>query len=180
MNYILTQFASAPAGKADLFSSIGVDWKLLGLQILAFLILLAVLKKWVYPPLVAMLDKRDAEVRESAEAAQAAKREAEAAEAKTAQLLKEARTEAAGIVATARAEAAEVVELAHKKAVDKADALVEAAREEISKEIETAKKTLHNETLELVAEATGVVLKEKVTTKTDAKLIEQALKEACS
>ena len=62
METILTQFASAEAHaaeKADLFSSLGIDWKLLILQTVAFLILLVILRKWVYPPLAAMLDKRE-------------------------------------------------------------------------------------------------------------------------
>ena len=56
METILTQFASAEAHaaeKADLFSSLGIDWKLLILQTVAFLILLVIIRKWVYPPLEA-------------------------------------------------------------------------------------------------------------------------------
>ena len=180
MEYILTQFASTAPEKADLFSSLGIDWRLLILQSVAFLILLVILRKWVYPPLAAMLDKRESDIRESAEAAQQAKKEAEAAEEKTAELLKKARDEAGEIVGNARDEATSVVELAHKKALDKADAIVAAAKGDIEKEIESAKKILHNETLNLVADATGAVLKKKVDTKTDTELIEQAVKEAKS
>ena len=180
MKYILLQFANASGGESDLFGSLGINWKMLLLQLVAFLILLAILKKWVYPPLVAMLDKRDAQIRESAELAQSAKKEAEAAGEKTAKLLKEARKEATDIVTTARDEATNIVETAHKKATDKADALVESARDEILKEVESAKRALYNDTLELVAEATGAVLGEKVDAKTDSRLIERAIKEARS
>ena len=62
MNQLLIQLASAPAEKSDLFSSIGIDWKLLALQTVAFLVLLWILKKWVYPPIAAMLDKREAAI----------------------------------------------------------------------------------------------------------------------
>lgn len=178
MNQIVTQFAAAHGEKADLFQSLGIDWKLLALQTVAFLILLAILKKWVYPPLVAMLDKREAELKASAKAARTAQKEAEAAEAKTAALLKEARAEAGAIVAAARDEAAEVVEVAHQKAAEKADALVKAAQQDIAKEVEMAKKALHAEAVELVATATGVVLGQKVDAKTDASLIQSAVKEA--
>jgi hypothetical protein len=37
---------------------------------------------------------------------------------------------------------------------------------------------LHNETLQLVAEATGTLVNEKLDAKKDGKLIEKALKEA--
>ena len=61
MEILLTQFAAAEAHaeKADLFGSLGIDWKLLVLQTIAFLILLAILRKFVYPPLVAMLPRVD-------------------------------------------------------------------------------------------------------------------------
>ncbi len=180
MNIGITQFAMATEGaeEAGLFSSLGIDWTLLLMQTIAFLILLAILRKWVYPPLLAMLDKRDKLLRESTEAAVSAKKEAEAAEGKTVALLKQARAEASDIVATAREEATNVVEAAQKKAIDKAEALVASAREDITKEVESARVLLHNETLDLVAEATGTVLGAKIDAKTDGKLIEKALKEA--
>lgn len=179
MNYFITQFATAEhAPKADLFQSLGIDWKLLALQTVAFLLLLVILRKWVYPPLVAMLDKRDADMQASAKAAKDARDAADAAEVKTEEMLKKARKEAAQIVASARDEAAELVDAAHKKAADKADALVKSAQDEIAKEVESAKKALHNETLELVTSATGTILRKKVDAKTDEALISQAIKEA--
>ena len=72
MEYITRQLvtvASTSEQGGDLFSSLGINWTLLALQTVAFLILLFILKKFVYPPLVAMLDKRDDAVRASADAA---------------------------------------------------------------------------------------------------------------
>ena len=179
MNSVITQFANAEAAqKADLFSSLGIDWTLLVLLTIAFLVLLVILRKWVYPPLVAMLDRREKALKQSSEAAQVAKTEAENAEKKTAELLKQARSEAGDIVTTAREEAANIVDEAQSKAVDKAKALVESAHDDIAKEIESARKMLYNETLELVAEATGKVLGEKIDAKKDTKLISEALEEA--
>ena len=180
MNIGITYIAIAAEGadQADLFGSLGIDWTLLLLQTIAFLILLAILRKWVYPPLLATLDRREKLIRESTEIALSAKKEAENAEKKTAALLKKARAEASDIVATAREEASSVVETAHQKAADKAEALVASAQNDIAKEVESARKLLHNETLDLVAEATGVVLGKKVDAKADALLIEKAIKEA--
>ena len=106
MERIFTQFANAdPAVQAEtnIFTSLGLDWKLLVLQTLAFLLLLWLLKKFVYPPILAMLDKRDAAVKASADAAMEAERYAAEAEARTAELLDEAKHEAAAIVATGEA-----------------------------------------------------------------------------
>ena len=178
MEILLTQFAAAEAGNADLFSSLGIDWRLLILQTIAFLILLVILRKWVYPPLVAMLDKREKDLRAADKAAKSARENADKTEKMTNELMRKARGEANEIVAAAREEAAKVVEEAGAKATAKSEAIVKQAQDEIAKEVEAARKALHNETLDLVAEATGKVLGEKVDAKADAKVIAAAVKEA--
>ncbi len=177
MEKILTQFAATEA-KADLFSSLGIDWKMLILQTIAFLILLVILRKWVYPPLVAMLDKREKDLRAADNAAKSARENADKTEKMTNELMRKARGEANEIVAAAREEAAKVVEEAGAKATAKSEVIVKQAQDEIAKEVEAARKALHNETLDLVAEATGKVLGEKVDAKADAKVIAAAVKEA--
>lgn len=175
METILTQFASAEAHaaeKADLFSSLGIDWKLLILQTVAFLILLVIFSA------LSALSRADcaafSAVRMSFSRLSSI---ADKAEKMTNELMRKARAEASDIVAAAREEAASVVEQAAAKATAKSETIVSAAQAEIAKEVEQAKKALHNETLELVAEATGKVLHEKVDAKTDATLIATAVKE---
>ena len=171
MEKILTQFANSGASeKAGLFDSLGIDWALLAFQTVAFLILLFVLHKFVYPPMMEMLVKREKDLK--------AKENADKAEEMTAEIMRKARAQASDIVASAREEATEVVEEAAKKATAKSEALIKEAHNTIAQEIENAKKDLHNSTLELVAEATGKVLGEKIDAKKDTKLISEALEEA--
>lgn len=180
MQYIQDQLtymaATEPSG--DLFGSLGIDWTLLGLQTLAFLVLLFVLKKFVYPPIVSMLDKRDEAIRASADAAMEAEQHAAEAEARTAELLDEAKREAAEIVATAKVEASQTTEDAIKKAELKTESMMSGARDELAKEVETAKRSLEANALELISLATAKVLNEKLDDKKDQSLIEQALKES--
>lgn len=178
MKNILINFAATSSEKQDLFGSLGINWQLLLLQTIAFLILLFILRKWVYPPLVNMLDRREEAVRASADAAMEAEKQAAEAEARTAELLDEAKKEASEIVATARDEAARSADETHRKAEAKAEAMLKSAKDELNKEIEAAKKDLKDETLDLVALATGKVLEEKVDAKKDSALISKALKEA--
>ena len=178
MNYIPFNFAEAEAEQhTDLFTSIGIDWRLLIIQTVAFLVLLWVLKKWVYPPLIAMLDKRDKAVADAAEAANEAQKMAAESHDQTEQLLKQARAEAADIVSTAKDEANDMLARADSKSKAHADAILEAAKDDIAKEVTAAKKALHNETIELVAAATEKVASQKVTAGADEALIEQALGE---
>ena len=63
----LSQFASeAAAADKDLFSALGIDWRLLILQIIAFLILVVLLGKFVYPWLMKSVDERQAGIEAAA------------------------------------------------------------------------------------------------------------------
>lgn len=179
MKYLLLQaqnLANTAQPNGDLMSSLGIDWALLGYQTLAFLLLLLILKRFVYPPLLNMLDKRDELIKASADAAMQAEQQASEAEARTAEMVARARQDAAEIVETAKQEAVEVASLIHEKAEARAEALIVSARDELSKEVESAKKLLKQETIELVALATGKVLEEKIDTKQDIQLIEKVIR----
>ena len=179
MEKIITQFATTEAVEdVNLFTSIGIDWKLLLLQVVAFLILLAILRKWVYPPLVVMFDKREAAIKASLESANEARCAAENAESEVAALLKDAKREAAEIVATAKTEASSLVDAAEQKSKKKAEALVAAAKADIDNEVEVARTQLHNEMVGLVSLATEKVVGDTMTDAIDSKLIETALKGA--
>lgn len=175
-------FASAESatGKADLFSSIGIDWKLLLLQTIAFLILLWFLKKFVYPSLVAMLDKRDQLIEESTKAALDAENNAAEAERKTAELLKDARKQADEMLTSAKTEAANIVDMAEKKSRSRAEQIAADAEAEIQKNVSDARKALRAETLSLVAEATEKVVRGTVDVKSDQKIIAKSIEEARS
>ncbi len=177
MNDILIQFASseAAAEKADLFSSIGIEWELLILQTIAFLVLLWFLKKFVYPPLVAMLDKRQEQIEESTRAAVEASKRAAESQAKVDKLLAQARTEARDIVATAKSEAGAMLADSEAKSKQQAENIVAQAQDSIAKEVIAAKKALHNETIELVALATAKVVGKTVDAKVDSGVIQAAL-----
>ncbi|NCU29128.1 ATP synthase F0 subunit B [Candidatus Saccharibacteria bacterium] len=179
MEYLLIQariFGATSQPSGDLMSSLGIDWFMLGFQTLAFLLLLFILKKFVYPPLVAMLDKRDESIKASADAAMQAEQQAAESEARTAEMIDQAKREAAEIVATAKQEATDVAESIHDKAEARAEALIVSARDELNREVESAKKSLKQDTIELVALATGKVLEEKIDSKQDNQIIEKALR----
>ena len=170
-------FASTESANGDMFSSLGIDWKLLVLQTVAFLLLFLILKKLVYPPLLEMLDKRDSDIKAGLEAASEAKKAADQSEARTAELLKNARRESQEIVATAKAEASDLVSTAEAKAKAQADRIIASGREDVASELEEAKKALRGEMVTLVVEATSKVSAETLDLSKDTKLIEKQLQE---
>ena len=176
---VLTQFASTEAsGEKDIFTTLGIDWQLLLLQIIAFVILVWALGKFVYPWLMKSVDERQAKIEESVKAAQEAEKKAESAQEDIAAMLKEARKEAKEIVATAKDEATAMVEASDKKAKVRSEKIVADAHDQIEKDIIAARKALHNDTIELVAMATEKVVGRAMSDKVDEKIIAAAVKES--
>jgi F-type H+-transporting ATPase subunit b len=178
MNNLYT-FATATSEESnDLLSMLGIDVPTLIFQIVAFLILVFVLGKWVFPVFVGIIDKRQADIDAGLKAAHDAQAQANDSEAEIAKLLKEARTEASEIVSTAIDEATALVADAEKKAKTKSEAIVQSARDELQKDVIAARKMLHNETIDLVAMATEKVVGKTVSSSVDAGVIKDALKES--
>lgn len=175
----LTTFASTEsAEETDILTSLGIDWTLLVMQAIAFLILVWALGKFVYPVFMRIIDERQAKIDESLQAAREAENNASSAQEAIDKQLSTARKEAKEIVATAKDEASAMLTKADEKSKAHADHMLAAAHDEISKEVLAAKKTLHNETLELVAQATEKVIGKVHTAKVDKAVISDALKGA--
>lgn len=177
MNF-LTQFAATEeSSSGDIFSTLGIHWELLVFQIIAFLILVWVLAKFVYPWLMKSVDERQAKIEESVKAAEEAEKNAESAQEEIAKLLKEARAEAKDIVTTAKDEAAAMVAASDEKAKKRAEKIVTDAHEQLEKDVLAARKALHNDTIELVALATEKVIGKTIDVNVDKKVIAAAIKE---
>lgn len=174
----LTQFAATEtAASGDIFTTLGIHWELLVFQIIAFLILVWALGKFVYPWLMKQVDERQAKIEESVKAAEEAEKKAETAQDEIAKLLKEARVEAKDIVTTAKDEAAAMVADAEGKAKQRAEKIVADAQSQLEKDVIAARKALHNDTIELVALATEKIVGKTVNDSIDKKVIAAAVKE---
>jgi F-type H+-transporting ATPase subunit b len=177
---VLAQFANAEAAapSGDVFSALGIDWKMLVFQLVAFVVLVWLLGKFVYPSLMKAVDKRQADIESSAKAADSARQQADKTKEEVEKLLSQAKRDASDILATAKEEATATVEAASAKAKTRAEHIVTEAHEELQKDIVAARKALHNETLELVALATEKVVGKTMTAKVDQDVISASVKEA--
>ena len=176
---IVTQFASEAASSNDgIFAALGIDWRLLIFQIVGFLIVVFVMGKFIFPVLNKSIEKREAAIRESANMADKARKDALEAEERIAKELEEARKQAADTIEIAHKEAAAMVADAEEKAAKKSDHIIKQAEARLQTDIAEARKALKTETAELVALATGKIVREKVDAKKDASLIKEALEEA--
>lgn len=177
--FILQTLASTGAEKENsLMGALGIDVRLLVLQMIAFGVLLWILRKFVYPYLVAAIDKRERAIEESVAAAHKAEEKAEETQKEVEKLFKQARKESADIVDAAHKEASSMVKEAEDKAKKRAEQIIADARVQLDQDIIKARTLLRNETTELVALATEKIIREKVDTKRDKALIDAAIKGA--
>ena len=176
---LVVNYASTETAKSGgLFEALGIDWRLLGLQIISFAVLLWLLKKFIYPVLIKAIDKREAAIEQSVAAAHEAEANAEKSEAEVARLLKQARSEALAIIDTAHKDASAQIKEAEDKAKQHAEQIIADSRKQLERDITKARQALRQETTELVALATEKIIREKVTATKDKALIEAAIKEA--
>lgn len=173
---LLTQFATTEPASGDVFAALGIDLKMLIFQVIAFVILVWLLGKFVYPILMKTVDARQAEIEASTKAAADAEKQATEAKLAVEKLMKQARREAGDIVTTAKEEATAAIEAAETKSKTRAERIIADAHAQIDKDIVAAKKALHNETLELIALATEKVVGKTVNAKVDDAVISAAIK----
>ncbi|MGA2112565.1 MAG: F0F1 ATP synthase subunit B [Anaerolineales bacterium] len=110
--------------------ALGINLGYLLVQILNFLIMLVVLRKWVYPPLLKMLESRRQKITQSLQDARVV------AEARA-----NAEKEAAEVLAVAQRQAAQRL----KDATDRADAVMQEMREATQRDLEDQRKAASEE-----------------------------------
>jgi len=170
-NLIVASTESNPG----LLQALGIDGKLLVEQAVAFLILVAILGKFVYPALVKAIESRREQIEAGMEEAKQAEEALANAEAKVADMLADARKEADDIIARSHQEATSMVADAEEKAKNRAEQIVVDARAQLDADVRKAREALKSETIKLVALATEQVVNEKLDEKKDANLIKGAL-----
>ncbi|HTR18797.1 MAG TPA: F0F1 ATP synthase subunit B [Candidatus Paceibacterota bacterium] len=111
-----------------LFSAFGVDWHLLLIQAVNFVLLLAALTYFLYRPILRIIDERREKVAEGVRLAQEANKRLEDAKAQGEGMVADASKEAEGLVAAARSRASEVTAESTKAAEAKASAILKEAQ----------------------------------------------------
>lgn len=169
-------FAETEAeASSGLLGALGIDGRLFVTQLLAFLVLVFVLKKWVFPPIIRTIDKRQEAVENTMKEAAEARKALETAEEKADEVLVEARKQAEAVMARSHEEASRAVTESETKAKERAEQIVADARTQIDADVKKARLTLKKDAVQLVAAATEQIIGEKVDGPKDKALIEKSL-----
>jgi F-type H+-transporting ATPase subunit b len=156
---VLHQAAQEPRSLSTLLEfSPGVAlWTLI-----AFVLALPLMWKFVYGPITRALEARDQKVEDSIAAAEAARKAAEAQVAAAKAELDKARAEARAMVDAALQRAERQAQEALRTAEEKARAQLARARAEIAAEKHAALEEVRRHVVDLTIQATGALLKQKV------------------
>ena len=146
-------------------------------QMLNFFILVWILARFAYKPLVSMMQERKERIAKDLADAQAARNEAEQFKADYAAQIANARQEAQQIVekAVQQAEATTREQLAAAR--EQIEREKERARQDIVNERDRAMNSLRNEVVSLSVAMAGKVVAKDMNSETNTKLIEDAIRQ---
>lgn len=145
--------------------------------IVTFLVLLALLAKFAWRPLLQALDSRQELIRKSLDDAQQAKLELERLQHESAQIIRQARVDAESIIASSRSDAERLREEMRQKARAEGDSIVRNAERQIQVETERALQQIRHEAVDLSVMIASKIIQRNLSKEDNEKLIDEALKQ---
>jgi len=172
MIQLAAQFAETASGP----SALGLNFGAFLVQLLTFLVVFLILKRWAFGPILKRLNER----RELIESGVRLGDEMKAEKAKLAEQIaasmQDARLKADKVLADAQADARKVIEDAESAAGVRTEAIVASAHRQIQITAARERAQLERELVGLVADVSEAVLGDKLDTKRDTALIDKALR----
>lgn len=154
--------------------ALGIDPLAILAQAATFLLLFFIIKKFALNGIVSSLEKRRKTIDDGVRLGREMEAEKEKLQETIESLLKEARSQADDIIAGGQKEAGEIIQAAQETATRRVDAMLKDAHNKIDEDLANARKGLEKEMRVLVAEATEIIIEEKLDAKKDASLIKRA------
>jgi len=145
--------------------------------IVTFLVLLALLAKFAWRPLLAALDSRQETIRKSLDDAQQARQELERLNKESAEIIRTARVEAESIISQGRADGERLREEVRQKARAEADHIVKNAERQIQLETGRALQQIRREAVDLSVMIASKIIQRNISKEDNERLIEDALKQ---
>lgn len=175
---IYTQFANAEpvAEEASGIGALGINSEAFIIQLITFLFVYLILRRYVFKPVVKYLDDRQKTIERGVALTSELTSQKEDLDREAAKIRKTARAEADQIISSAHVQSTTMVKEAEDAAQVKADAILAEAEKKILEETSRARRNLESEMVNLVIEATEKVTREKLDAKKDNALISAALK----
>lgn len=161
----------------EIFKAFGLDIKLLIANLVNFLILVFILYKLGYKPILKFVNDRQKKIEKGIKDAEESAKRLSDASAKQEEITSKAHKEAQVIIGKAKDQAKVQADGIIKKTQDEAHNIVDKAKKEIALEKEQTLSNVHKEAALAVIAATEKLLKKKVDDKEDKEFIENSMKD---
>lgn len=156
--------------------ALGVDLRSFIFQLITFVLVLLLLKRFAFKPITRMLAERRQVIDDGVRMGLRMEKEKEKLDEEVTKVMRDARHEADQIIANAHKEAREVIRDAEKAAQKKSDLMLADNEIRMREEAAQARRSLEKELIGLVSEATETIVGEKVDATKDAELVKRAMK----
>lgn len=140
-------------------------------QAIAFAILIWFTVKFVWPPLLSAIEKRQKEIADGLAAAAEGKNSLEAAAKKSEVALNEAKQKASEIIGQAEKRANQIIEEAKNNAKAEGDRIVAGAKAEIDQEVNRAKESLRTQVSTLAVAGAEKILRKEIDAKAHSDML---------
>ena len=131
-------------------------------QLLAFILFVWFCMKYVWPPMLKILEEREKEIADGLNAASEGRRELEEANARKEEILGEAKKEAADLVGQANQRANQLVEEAKTSAQEEAEKIKVSAQNDIEQSAKRAREELRSEVATLAVAGAEKILNSEI------------------
>ena len=162
---------------SDITKTFGVNWQLFISQLIAFIVVALVLKKFAYKPVLDMLDQRRERIAQAEANAEKIQAELAETQAERDKVLAEANQKAQEMIADAKEAAKQVGEAEGQKAVKQAEEIIRKAREATEADRDQMMSELKAEIGRLVVETTSKVSGKVLTDEDQQRLIDETNRE---
>jgi len=160
-----------------MFQQLGILWGNLLWQCLAFLVLIGLLYRFAYKPVIGILDERANRIRESMDQAEQIRRDNAAAAQKAEQIMGEAQMQTREILAQAQQMSQRTISAAQAEAREQREKLLADAHKQIETDTQRAKDELQREVARLAILAASKVVGRSLDTPDHYRLVDEALSE---
>jgi F-type H+-transporting ATPase subunit b len=145
--------------------------------IVTFLVLLGLLAKFAWRPLLGALEARQDAIRKSLDDAQLAAKELERLNLESAQIISRARVESEAIISRSRSDGDRLREEIKQKARAEADHIVKNAERQIQLETRRALEQIRREAVDLSVMIASKIIRRNLSKEDNERLIDEALEQ---